>query len=92
MKEKDLQNIQDQIKETTDRRALAWIARIAIVRISELMQCAGTISDLTLEIGCVDQIDYDPVPHIRKYSHKASIALEDVDNYMRELLAEAEIK
>ena len=48
MTEKELNEIQDRIKESTDKRALARIAHIAMVRLCDLVQSPGIISELTL--------------------------------------------
>lgn len=59
MTEKELNEIQERIKESTDKRALARIAHTAMVRLCELVQETGVISELTLEGGYVSRIDYD---------------------------------
>lgn len=59
MTEKELNEIQDRIKESTDKRALARIAHTAMVRLCDLVQSPGIISELTLEGGYVSRIEYD---------------------------------
>lgn len=59
MTEKELHEIQDRIKESTDKRALARIAHTAMVRLCDLVQSPGIISELTLEGGYASRIEYD---------------------------------
>lgn len=59
MTEKELNEIIDRIKETTDKRYLDRIAHAAMISLCHFIQASGFISELNLEGGYVSRIDYD---------------------------------
>ena len=59
MTEKELNEIIDRSKETTDKRYLDRIAHAAMISLCHFIQASGFTSELNLEGGYVSRIDYD---------------------------------
>lgn len=58
MTEKELKEIQDSIKESTDKMALSRIAHTAMAKLCKLVRVTGIISEITVKGGYVSRIDY----------------------------------
>lgn len=59
MNEKEYSEIIDSIKGTTDKGLLSRIAHSAMIKLCQLIQTTGIISEYNIEGGYVSQIDYD---------------------------------